>query len=228
MADAAELLAVLQHGDSFFPSGAISFSWGLETLHVDDVVTTAETLSRFVRGQIEQRWACCDRPALVWAHRAGDDLDAVAAVDGELEALALPAELRSGSRRAGAALLGVHARLGGGRAAAYRERVLDGGAERQTVGHLAVVQGLALGAAGLTEDGAAAVSAHALATGLVGAGLRLGIVGHLDAQRILAGLRPTLARLLETPPPARLSSFSPQADIAMMRHERQSPRLFAN
>jgi len=125
MADAADLLAVLQHGDSFFPSGAISFSSGLETLHADGAVTTAETLSQFVRGQIEQRWACCDRPALAWAHRAGADLDAVAAVDGELEALALPAELRSGSRRAGAALLGVHARLGSGRAAAYRERVLE-------------------------------------------------------------------------------------------------------
>ena len=226
MSDATQLLAALQHGDSFFPSGAISFSWGLETLHADGAVTTPEALSRFVHGQIEQRWACCDHPALARAHRAGDDLDAVAAVDNELEALALPAELRSGSRRAGAALLGVHARLSSARAAAYRERVLDG--RDRASGHLAVVQGLVLGAAGLSEDGAAAVSGHALATGLVSAGLRLGIVGHLDAQRILASLRPALVARLEAPPPARLSSFAPEADIAMMRHEGQSPRLFAN
>ncbi len=224
MGEAASLLATLQHGDSFFPSGAISFSWGLETLHADGAVTNAATLARFVEGQLVHRWATSDRPALLLVHRAGADLDAAEAVDAELEALALPAELRSGSRRAGGALLGVHERLGTARAAAYRERVLTSRAP----GHLAAAQGLVLRTVGSSEDEASAVSAHGLATALLGAALRLGIIGHLDVQRTLSALRPTIVGLLAAPMPESLSAFGPEADIAMMRHEIQSPRLFAN
>ena len=41
MSDVADALAVLQFGDSFFPSGAVSFSWGLEGLSDSGVVTDA-------------------------------------------------------------------------------------------------------------------------------------------------------------------------------------------
>ena len=36
--DVAADLAALQFGDSFFPSGAVSFSLGLETLYADGIV----------------------------------------------------------------------------------------------------------------------------------------------------------------------------------------------
>jgi len=32
MRDLPSAMALLQYGDSFFPSGAVSFSWGLEVL----------------------------------------------------------------------------------------------------------------------------------------------------------------------------------------------------
>ena len=138
MTDPTTLLTALQHGDSLFPGGGFAASWGLETLFTDTYVHDAETLQHFVQGQLRHRWARCDRPALVWAHRAASELEKIVAVDAELEALSLARELRVVSQRAGRALLRVHARLKTPRAADYLERVKTG----QAWSHLPVVQGL--------------------------------------------------------------------------------------
>ena len=81
MSDVAEALAVLQFGDSFFPSGAVSFSWGLEGLSDSGVVTDADAVRAFVIGQLRARWAEFDRPVVVAAHRARMSLEEVAAID---------------------------------------------------------------------------------------------------------------------------------------------------
>jgi urease accessory protein len=226
MPDEAALLATLQHADSFFPAGTTAFSWGIEALHADRYLRSAADLEAFVAAQFAHRWACCDRAFLIWAHRRHRDLAQVAAIDRQADAMALPREQREGSIRAGAALLGMHERLGTPGAGAYRLLVRD----RRAPGHLAVMQGLAWAGVGLDEPSAAAAAAHGLAQGLVGAALRLGIIGHLDAQRILTKLRPSLARLLAGPVPdlADIAGFTPQTDIAMMRHEAQGVRLFAS
>ena len=53
-------LAALQFGDSFFPSGAVSFSLGLETLHADGIVTDAASLEEFLTDQVMERWATAE------------------------------------------------------------------------------------------------------------------------------------------------------------------------
>jgi urease accessory protein len=77
---------------------------------------------------------------------------------------------------------------------------------------------------------AAAVAAYQLCAAFAAAAVRLGIVGHVDAQRILTALRPQIARVLETPAPTvdEIGAFTPAADIAMMRHEVATVRLFSN
>ena len=184
----------------------------------------AAALERFVDTQLRHRWATCDRPSLVAAHRAGDDLARVAAADAEIDALSLPRDLREASRRAGRGLLRVHARLGTRNAAAYLERVADGAG----AGHAPVVQGLVWRGAGVDENGAILLSAHLARVSLVSAGVRLGAITHIDAQAILERTSATVARLVRQPPPERPHSFTPVADIAMMRHETQPVRLFAS
>lgn len=224
MTDPTVLLTALQHGDSLFPGGGFAASWGLETLVTDAYVHDADTLLHFVQGQLRQRWARCDRPALVWAHRAASELEKVAAVDAELEALSLARELRVVSQRAGRALLRVHTRLKTPRAAAYLECVKTG----QAWAHLPIVQGLVWRGVGLDEAQATLLSGHIQGVAFVGAALRLGFVSHIQAQLIVQQIRPTLTALLSGPLPVSLTSFTPVADIAMMRHETQATRLFAN
>jgi urease accessory protein len=224
--ESMRLLAALQHGDSFFPSGSVSFSWGLESLCAEGLVTDEAEVRQFVEGQLAHRWATCDRPALIATHQAGPDLERVAGIDAEVESLALPQGLRVGSRRAGGALLNAHERLETPQAGEYRQLMKSGAA----CGHLPVVQGLVWRSTGLSQDEAAAVSGHTLCVGLLGAALRLGVIGHVAGQRILTGLRPDIARLLAlpVPPPGDFSAYTPAADIAVMRHETADMRLFAN
>ena len=220
------LLATLQNADSFFPGGGIAFSWGMEALITDRQVQGAEQLAGCIAGQLEQRWAVCDRPALIAAFRADAQMDRVAGIDRELEALTLAAELREGSKRAGTALLTVHERIGTPGAADYRAALRSG----RALGHLPVVQGVVWRGAGMDETAAQAASAHTFCVALVGAALRLGTIGHLEGQSILLGLRAGIAGLIAAPvaPVDAMYACTPAAEIAAMRHEVQSSRLFAN
>ena len=226
MSDVADALAVLQFGDSFFPSGAVSFSWGLEGLCDSGVVDGADTARAFVIGQLRARWAEFDRAVVVAAHRARMSLDEVAAIDNQVEMQTPCAELRSASRRMGDAMLSVFARLGIGDAGAYRAMVKQGDA----FGHVAAMQGYLWGRAELSEPNAVALSAHSFATGLLGAGIRLGCLGHIDAQQILVEARQEAARLAALPVPAigALSAYGIEAEIAVMQHVNNTLRVFAN
>ncbi len=225
MEDIEGLLAALQNADSFFPGGGIAFSWGLETLIADVRIRRDAQIAAFVSGQLRSRWATSDRPVLVAAYRARTWREVLHA-DSTVEAMTLARELREGSRRAGISLLTVHERLGTPGAGDYRAEIRAGAA----YGHLAVVQGVLWRGAGLTESGALAASAHTFCVSLLGAALRLGAIGHLQSQQILAGARDTVRELLREPalPVDAIYATTPEAEIAAMRHEVQSGRLFAN
>lgn len=226
MSDTSTALALLQFGDSFFPSGATSFSWGLETLRADGHVTGAAEVEALIAGQLRQRWASFDRPALLAAFRAGADLDGVVEIDRELDAATLAREAREGGRRIGGALLKVHAGIGTPGAADYRDRVLRGEAS----GQMAAVQGFLGAATGLDETTLCALSAYGLAVSAVSAALRVGLIGHVDSQAILVRLRAVVDEAVASPLPevAAVHAYTPMAEIAMMRHETGSGRMFAN
>lgn len=226
MTDTTLGLTLLQHGDSFFPSGAVSFSWGLETLFDERAVTSPEDLIEFLATQLRNRWATSDRCALGAAHKAGGDLEQVISVDHSVEVQCLASELRSGSRRTGLALLTMHKKLNTPLAAQYYQFVR----KEIAPGHLAVIQGLVWHQLGLELIQAEYLSVHTLLTGLLGAAVRLGIVGHVDAQKALQNLQLVAYEILARPAPAleQMAAFTPQAEIAVMRHEIADVRLFAN
>jgi urease accessory protein UreF len=153
-------------------------------------------------------------------------LDEVAAIDAQVETQSPCAELRSASHRMGEAMLSVFARLGIGEAAAYHKRVKQG----DGFGHLPAMQGYLWGRAGLSERDAVALSAHTFATGLLGAGIRLGCLSHIEAQQSLIEARREAVRLaaLPVPPTAELSAYAIEAEIAVMQHASNSLRVFAN
>lgn len=223
MFDRLQTLALLQLGDSAYPAGGFAFSWGLEGLAADGMLADRSELDRIIADQLQRRWASMDRILLRQAFRA-EDCAAVACVDRLAEAATPSAEMREGSRRAGRALLGVWVKLDGPLSAAYRGLVSSDG----RLGHLAVVQAVVGRDAGLGLDAAELVSGWTLVTGLVGAAVRLGIIGHIEAQRSQETARALLADLLaEVPPPDALpASFTPFIDIAVSRGPLRHVRMF--
>jgi urease accessory protein len=224
MTNSVEFLTALQHADSFFPGGAVAFSWGLETLASDEIVGSAATLEAFIRGQLIHRWSCFDRAFLVAA--MGKQQDEIYLLDREIECLTLVREQRDGSKRAGRSLLTIHDRLGTAGCRSYLNAVK----RSEVYGHLPVVQGFLFDRLGISLEIAQAMSAYGLVISGASAAVRLSLVGALDAQRIISALRSDIARILTTLPPRVENAFSyvPQCEVAVMRHEMQASRLFAN
>ena len=221
--DSTSIFAAIRIADSAFPTGGFAFSSGLESSYLDGHVSDEADLLAVVQEQLLFRWQTFDR---VFLHRYYASPSAAMAVqlDNIIESMTTVDRLRSGSRRAGAGLLSTFAKLDQAECAAYWEGVLAG----SFPGHLTVVQAVGFHGIGLDLRMAETVSAWHLVSGLTGAALRLGIVGHLAIQRVLAALVPVLGSLLDD----RLVidepiSFSTLSEIAAARRMGNSARLFA-
>lgn len=208
----------MQLADSGFPSGAFAYSWGLERAIERGQVDRA-SFADWVAAEMLDRWTLFDRVVLTRAHAAGD----LVACDADTDCLFWAEPLRAQSAAAGQAFLAAAARLGDAAATGLRGAVLDGLAH----GHLAVAQGGVFRSMGLDLALTLAAAAHAAAQGLASAGVRLGVVGAIEAQRVLAGLHERMAAAI-TPPPqdAVPAAFAPVSEIAMLQPA--EARLFAN
>ena len=143
-----------------------------------------------------------------------------------LEAMKAVPEARAASRQMGRQTLRVAAALGDDAFLAELARTVDDGL---TPGHHAAVVGAALGRAGAGPEAVAAAYLHSTAALLVGAGLLLIALGQLDGQRVLAALRPRIARLASaaaTATAADMWSFNPGLELAGIRHATLDARLF--
>jgi urease accessory protein len=220
-----DLLTILQHADSAFPSGSFAFSNGIEGLSALNAALDRRGLQTVVMSFLRHRWATSDRVAVALAYRANGAFDKIAGVDCAVEAATLAEPLRTGSKRNGNALLAAHVRLGTPRAGELRSLIEDGVA----YGHLSVVQGFVWGARGMSEAAAVAVSGYSTAAGLIAAAVRLGCIGAVEAQSVLAAALATLAELsAPIGPTAEIESFMPWVDVAASRHARMHLRLFAS
>ena len=220
------ILALLQHGDSFFPSGAVSFSWGLEMLKQDDFVASREDVENFLINQLAERWTPFERVVLAHTFDQSETIDDVINIDRLVECMTLATELREGSKRLGAALCSTYSKLGVTKAEQYQQLIFDGAA----LGHLSVTQALIWKAIGLDKNSVLTLSAYNFCVAIFGAALRLGLLGHIDCQNSLTKLRTLISDYIALPVTdlENIHAFTPYADIASMRHENTDTRLFAN
>lgn len=226
MSAAAGLLAAVWQADTAFPSGAFAFSNGLEGAVALGSADGREGFAALVEMHLKHRWRSADRVALVHSYRAAGDIARLAAVDAAVEAATLVEALRTGSRRQGAALVAAHARIGTTGAADLQAAMRAG----DVLGHLAVVQGALWRAAGLSEEAAVMVSAYTAVQGLATASVRLGRIGIVEAQAVVAESFATITPLAALPvaDDEPIGSFATLLDVAAARHATAEVRLFSN
>jgi len=226
MTEEEQILTLLQHGDSFFPSGAVSFSWGLEMLKNDQVITSINDIDHFIENQLIERWGPFERVVLAHTYDCADDIDQVIAIDNLVECMTLASELRDGSKRLGSALLTTYQQLNNPVAENYLKLIY----KDKALGHLPVSQALVWASIGISRNSVLMLSAYNFCVSVLGAALRLGIVGHIDCQKSLTKSKQLITEILTWPVPAieDIHAFTPFADIASMRHENSETRLFAN
>jgi urease accessory protein len=227
MADGAgAFLAALQLADSALPIGRFVHSHGVEAWLQREEDAGETELLELVESAVAESFAPLDGVVLVHAHRAGG-LDDLLGLDRALTARKLSAPARAASCACGRQL----ASLAGGLTAdplvaAFAAEVR----ERRTDGNLAVVEGAVTRALGLSAEQALLLELRGTASGLLSAAVRLGRLGPVRAQAMLAALSPAIERAAGDALEARLDatrSTSVELEIAAMTHRRAHVRLFA-
>ncbi|HVC52672.1 MAG TPA: urease accessory UreF family protein [Stellaceae bacterium] len=226
-----------------FPTGAFSYSHGLEAEAAAGTVHDRATLQAWIAAMLRHGGGRLDADLLRDAHRAAASGDAAAgaAVTRRGCAYRATAELALESVAQGEAFAATvdaawrdpHPPIAGAMGPTLSRGAGEGAEGRSPEAGEGVCHAVAVGAAaaqaGASLDDALLLYLQAFAANLMSAGLRLGIVGQTDGQRILAALEPVVgaaaaASLARDPEDFGAAAFA--ADLAAMAHETQYTRLF--
>jgi urease accessory protein len=229
MASIAEVMRILQFGDSVVPVGAFAFSNGLESAIQQKIVHDPASLREFVATAARQA-ATGDGIALLHAHRAAraGDRDGVIRCDRAIHNRKLNEETRLMTVRMGRKLaeMGLHVF-----AAPVLADWLGAVKAGEAPGCHPVAQALVFAALELSEQDAFAVHQCGLASMMLGAALRLMKLSHLDAQAILFDLNAGSEALYRRIAPLGLDDmqgFAPVQDILAAVHVKAHVRMFMN
>lgn len=195
-----------------FPVGAFSYSHGLETAVAEGHITDASTAQDWIATAVQHGAGQSDAILLAAAWRAAPD--GLAEIAALARALSPSAERLAEAERMGAAFALAVRRLHG----------FD-----LTEAPYPVVLGRAARLADLPLDLTLRLSVQVFVANLVSAAVRLVPLGQTDGQGITLALTPLIGQVAAEAEPGdtdRIGSSAFALDIASMRHETLSTRLF--
>jgi urease accessory protein len=214
----------MQLADSFFPSGIFGTSGGLESLVRSGRVKDSGGVVRFIRQQLQFQLFPCDCAVFLAVMNAAGkgDIDAAVNADNTCYSMKLVGEVRVASTRSGRQLLNSIIHVAPTRFAKRFKRKIDSGASAGT--HPACLA-VAADSFGIPKKSALRMMLYSYSAGMVGAALRLGIIQHIDGQKILSQLAGDInsVRIAEI---QDVWQLSPLIDILQMHHERDDLRMF--
>jgi urease accessory protein len=219
------LLAWLSLG---FPIGAFSYSHGLEAAAENGAVRDRSSLQHWIAAIVASGSGRVDADILCRAHRAAaaSDIGALGVANRRGLAFRATAEMAFETAAQGDAFLATCR-------AAWPDPFLDRWAAMLDGSSEPVCYPVAVGAAtaraGIPLDCALSGYLQAMAANLISAGLRLGVIGQTDGQRILAALEPVIGVAVAaalTRDPASFGTATFAVELASMAHETQYTRLF--
>jgi urease accessory protein len=211
-----------------FPTGAFSYSHGLEAAAESGAVCDRISLQNWISAVLAVGTGRIDADILSDAYRAvtGDDFEALVRANWRGVAFRATAEMALETTAQGAAFLATCR-------AAWPDPLLDRWAVTLDEGGEAVCYSAVIGAAtaraGIPLGYALTGYFQAMAANLISAGLRLGIIGQTDGQRILAALEPLIGTTVTGALQRESGSFGSATfavELASMAHEDQYTRLF--
>ncbi|WP_064695484.1 urease accessory protein UreF [Rhizobium aegyptiacum] len=201
-----------------FPIGGFAYSGGLERAVADGLVTDAASLAAWIGTLIGHGSVWNDAVLLAESHRCHSEPTRLAEVAALAEALAGSRERHQETTLLGEAFLAA--------ARAWPDEVFE-----KLPGRAAypIAIGAVAGAHRIGPEKVLAVFLHAYASHAISAGIRLGVAGQASGVAMLAALEEHIAEVARRAAGSTLDdlgSATVQADIASLRHETQTTRLF--
>jgi urease accessory protein len=228
--EARQLLRLLQLTDSGFPTGAFSFSHGLEGLVTGGLVRTERDVEGFIVAQLREGFGGIECPAMAHAWRASREADvsALMEVDALVEAMKPVPAYCAGSAKTGRRLLeNASGLLNAPMLTELQQAVRSG----KTPCHHAIAFGVVMEAAGQDLQTASLALGAGFAHGLAVAAVRLGVIGQGSAQRIVANLHRTIvdqANRGRELAREDMGAYLPMIDVVGLRHPQLVGRVFAS
>lgn len=202
-----------------YPVGAYTYSHGLEQAVEAGDVRDGTTASAWIADCLTHGAGRSDAILLVAAHRAAgrEDQAAISEICALALALAPSTERLRESEAQGRAFTEV------------TEAAWPGEERASSPSHYAVTVGVAAARHGIAVEPAVTMFLHAFASNLISACVRLVPLGQTEGQQILAGLMPLCLKVADDAMKSDIDDVGGcaiLADIASMKHETQTVRLF--
>lgn len=223
-----QLLALLQFGDSNFPTGAFSHSFGLETYIQEEKITDKASFGEAIKIYIEKQLVYTDGLACRLAFEALEQgqMESFYELDEVLFASTLAKETRIGNQRMGERMAKLCYELYPDETlAAYLDQIKA----KKSRGHTALV--FAAVAHHLKVNLQTTIITYLFSTvnSLVQNAVRGIPLGQTDGQKLLIEMQPVFTRAaasIQQLSLEDLGAVSPGLEVAQMQHERLHVRIF--
>lgn len=221
-------LDALQLSDSLFPTGMFAASSGLELMFTEVMLTTAKDLFLLCKNMIERQVGPSDCVALASAYESATcpDTKNIEEIDLICCSMKTVQEVREASVRSGVQLCRCVATFCNDVILTrYQDCIARGAAS----GVYPISLGVCCRALGIRREKALHILLYGFVAGMTGAALRLGMIQHLEAQKIIHDLKPTMreaVRYCADKNGSEMWQFCPHAEILQMAHERTDSKMF--
>ncbi len=227
-----EDISMVQLADSFFPTGMYTTSNGLEILFYKRKVRNEEDIKNALTILLKQQIGPADCVALGNAYSYAQKLDTqgIIDVDNALFAIKLVKEIREASVRSGIQMLRcINYMISNSKnkdlILVYEQAVK----EKKANGVYAVVLALASKLLNIPKHRAGVILLYSFSISVIGAALRLGMINHMQGQKVIHELKPLMINIVRENIDKQLSNmwqFAPEMDIVQMEHEKLSTKMF--
>ncbi len=221
-------LTLMQLSDSFFPSGMYTMSNGLETVFDEKRIRSESDVYDFLENILEQQLGPADSVSLSNAYDCAKNgnIFGIIQCDEILHSMKLIEETRSASCRAGSQMMKCICAISSTEILeVYSEKI----SKNESPGTHPVVAGVCSFVLGVKKEQARQMMMYGFCVSVTGAALRLGLIDHIQSQKILHQLKPKIQEILENFKDTEIDDcwqFSPGYDLIQMTHEKKFSKMF--
>ena len=222
-------LGVMQLSDSFFPTGIFATSNGLEFLFSEKKIQGMNDVINLIRVNITQQIGPSDCVALANAFEGARNNDFDRIVDADNIAFATKSikEIRDASVRSGVQLIKCVSEFvtNNNILNQYRDNLI----QNKIHGVFPVAFAVCCNALKIKKEKSIMMMLYGFTVGVVGAALRLGLIQHLEAQKIIHKIKPIISNTIKENLDRTIFEmwqFAPQIDITQMSHEKMDSKMF--
>ena len=224
-----EDLSFLQLSDSFFPTGLYTTSNGLEALFYERKMKKPKHLQDLIKTFLFQQIGPTDCTALgnIYECIKSSDLEKILMTDQMIYSMKLVEEVRETSIRSGIQLLRcVNSFVLGDKILDQYQHMVKNG---EATGVYPISFAVACNSLRITKYRAGLMLLYGFTITVVAAAIRLGIIQHIEGQKIIHNLKPSILTSVYIniqKPLSDMWQFAPTIDITQIKHEQMDSKMF--